>query len=140
MHEAATRIRAARLAAGLTIRAAAALYGCKHPWIAAVERGNRPVAAEVAHRFAEVYGVDPNHFLKADGMRTYETPEVVTTDRPLTIKDRIPPVVAAHPGITYEELAEAVGAREQRVRTCVSELRAEGKLAAVSVVGRVFPA
>lgn len=54
------RIKAARIAAGFTIRDTAALLGIKHQGVLAIEHRNRvaPIPADILQRLADAYGCD----------------------------------------------------------------------------------
>ena len=60
------RIKAARIAAGFTIRDTAALLGIKHQGVLAIEHRNRvaPIPADILQRLADAYNCDLAAFYK----------------------------------------------------------------------------
>jgi transcriptional regulator with XRE-family HTH domain len=50
-------LKTARIAAGMTVREAAGLVNCAHPWIVQLETGTRSVSSANARRLAEAYGI-----------------------------------------------------------------------------------
>lgn len=60
------RLRSIRESKGLSVRAAARLYGCAHPWIVAIEQGEGDPSPVVIERMAEAYGVTVSYIETGD--------------------------------------------------------------------------
>jgi transcriptional regulator with XRE-family HTH domain len=69
----ATRIREARLAAGLSQGQVAKLMDLHRPSVTEIETGNRKVSAEEIRQLADIFDVTPSYLLG-------ETPEVLSAD------------------------------------------------------------
>lgn len=71
----ATRIREARLAAGLSQGQVAKLMDLHRPSVTEIETGNRKVSAEEIRQLADIFDVTPSYLLG-------ETPDTLSADDP----------------------------------------------------------